>query len=153
VDGAGQPVIADRRGRRLLAFDSDWRFSHEIGGPDLFGEPGSMAFGPEGRLAVCDRARKRLVLTDYLGSRVEEIPLTRTPESVSWRGPVLYVADVEGEVFTVEKGLVRRLLPAPEGASGPAAVQPSRDGRMLFVARPAAGRVEIWNIGGGGDGP
>lgn len=151
-DPAGRAILADRDGDRLLVFDPQWRPEAEIGGPGDAGmgffDPGALASGRGGEIAVADRGNRALQLVEPGGRLGATWRLTRAPESVTSAGPGRYlVGDAAGDVHLVDANGTHRILLSPAGVGGPVWVARSTEGTRLYVARPGAGAVVAyaWN--------
>ena len=102
----GEVFVCDPQTNRILIFDSEGYFSHQIVAGDDLVAPQDIAVDPDGLLVVlATRARRRLpVELDFDGLFRREVPLVGLPEgslepsltsiALSPRGDRLYAADV-----------------------------------------------------------
>ena len=103
----GEVFVCDARRDRIVIFDAEGLFRHQIVGGDAFGAPRDLAVDPEGRLIVLATrgGRTALLELDFDGLFLREIELTGLPEDAAEPNPTslalspagdrLYVVDVE----------------------------------------------------------
>ncbi len=90
ADGHGNEVfVCDTRRGRILIFDDEGLFLHEIPGGDVFSAPRDLAADPSGLLVVVANYQRRpgLIELDFDGLFLREIVLSGLPEGA--RDPVL----------------------------------------------------------------
>jgi len=150
-DQGGQPIVADEAGDRLIVLDPHWSPRFEIGAPGAgrgaFRDPTALAVGPDGRIWVADRGNGIVQVLSPLGAFVTEYAMANPPESlaIDAAGDVA-VGDAAGAVTLMGASGWRRTLPAPAGSRGAAYVAWTADGKRLYVARPVAGTVEMYEV-------
>ncbi len=150
-DPGGQPIVADEAGDRLIVLDPHWSPRFEIGGPGAgqgtFRDPTALAVAPDGRIWVADRGNGIVQVLNPVGAFVTEYELANPPESLAMdaAGDVA-VGDAAGGVTLMGASGWRQRLPAPAGSKGAAYVAWTADGTRLFVARPVAGVVEVYEV-------
>lgn len=156
VSGAGDVAVVDRVNGRALIFTAESELKREIVLP---GMPGAAALLSDGRLAVTDELRKRLVRV--LGPGGGQL---RTP---GWTLPpnrLVTVQDTHGgekveglngfllrlplSERTQEPGELERGMPSPDGLSSVVAFR--RDGDLVveFAERDVVLGADIWPAGG-----
>jgi hypothetical protein len=83
ADGhTGEVFVSDTRRGRVLIFDDEGIFLHEIPGGDVFSAPRDLAVDPEGYLVVAANYQRRpaLIELDFDGLFLREIVLSGLPE-------------------------------------------------------------------------
>ena len=83
ADGhTGEVFVCDTRRGRILIFDTEGIFLHEIPGGDVFSAPQDLAVDPEGYLLVAANYQRRpgLIELDFDGLFLREIHLSGLPE-------------------------------------------------------------------------
>ena len=83
ADGhTGEVFVCDTRRGRILIFDTEGIFLHEIPGGDVFSAPRDLAVDPEGYLVVAANHQRRsaLIELDFDGLFLGEIRLSGLPE-------------------------------------------------------------------------
>ncbi|MDZ4805853.1 MAG: NHL repeat-containing protein [Candidatus Eisenbacteria bacterium] len=151
IDPSGQPIVVDAAGDRLLVFDPQWSPRFDLGGPGAsaggFRDPAGVAIGPGGRIWVADRGNRLVSVLDPVGAFLVEHEFDHAPESlaIDSSGNV-YVGDAAGVVTILSRDGGRATMPPGRAGGGTAYVALSPDGRRLFVARPVAGIVEVYEV-------
>ena len=151
IDPSGQPIVVDAAGDRLLVFDPQWSPRFDLGGPGVsaggFRDPAGVAVAPGGRIWVADRGNRLVAVLDPVGSFVAEHEFADAPESLAIdRAGNVYVGDGAGVVTILSRDGERTSTPPGESRGGTAFVTLSLDGTRLYVARPVAGIVEVYEV-------
>ena len=163
----GEVFVCDARRDRIVVFDAEGLFRHQIVGGDAFGAPRDLAVDPEGRLVVLATrgGRTALVELDFDGLFLREVELGGLPEGAAAPNPTslalspagdrLYVVDVENLVLWIagRDGAV-----AGSVDLGRELDEPERRNRFLgrvdvygdrvLVAVPSEGQVWIYSLAG-----
>jgi len=103
----GEVFVCDSRRDRIVIFDAEGLYRHQIVGGDAFSSPRDLAVAPDGRLVVLATygGRTTLVELDFDGLFLREVALSGLPEgaaeptltslALSPAGDRLYAVDVE----------------------------------------------------------
>jgi hypothetical protein len=163
----GEIFVCDARNGRIVIYDGDGAFRHQIAGGDVFSAPRDLAVAPDGRLLLVanHRGRPALLELDFDGLLQSEIVLSGFPEEVdpphltsvalSPDGETVYAAD-QGNLrvwLASRSGEVRGSLDLAAGADD----RTRRDrllghvdvyGDRLLVAVPSTGLIHLYSLDG-----
>ena len=163
----GEVFVCDARMNRVLVFDSDGLFLHEMPGGDAFTGPQDVAVDPDGRLVVAASHERHpaVVELDFDGLFLREIRLSGLPDgaaephvgslAVSPRGDRLYLLDQTNlRVWISDRdGAVRASIDLAAGLSA----REARDlitghvdvyGETVLVALPLFSQVRLYDLDG-----
>ena len=149
VDRAGQILISDRLGDRILVFDASWNLTDAWGETgDALGQwrrPGALAVGRRAPYLVADEGNRRLVLVDELGEVVDYLDTDEPARGVAVFDD-RYVAVFEDrvDVYDQELFLVGSMtLPrAADCTDSPYATGAVAGGKgRIFVGEGCSGRI------------
>lgn len=125
----GEVFVCDARMNRVLVFDPDGLFLHEMPGGDAFTGPQDVAVDPDGRLVVAASYERRpaVIELDFDGLFLREVPLSGLPPvaapplvgslAISPRGDRLFLLDSANlRVWITDRdGAVRGSIDLAEG--------------------------------------
>jgi sugar lactone lactonase YvrE len=124
---SGEVMVCDTRRNRIVIFDPEGRFRHQIPGGSTFQSPVDLAVDPEGLLFVLSQVSPDISLLDFDGRLLRRISLSGVPESVhsprlvslaiSPTGDRLYLVDSENDRLwiTDREGVIRDSVDLTEG--------------------------------------
>ncbi|HSL82208.1 MAG TPA: hypothetical protein VLF66_05495 [Thermoanaerobaculia bacterium] len=165
----GEVFVCDSRWDRIVLFDAEGLYRHQIVGGDVFSSPRDLAVDPDGRLVVLAThgGRTALVELDFDGLFLREVALSGLPEgtaepnltslALSPAGDRLYAVDVENLALWIagRDGAVVGSVDLGKGLDEGA---PARGDRFLgrvdvygdrvLVAVPSEGQVWLFGLDG-----
>jgi DNA-binding beta-propeller fold protein YncE len=164
----GEVFVCDSRGHRIVIFDSQGLYRHQILGGSLLRSPLDVAVDPEGYLFVTSvtGGKRSLFHLDFDGALVAEVDLAsieaetgRTPEilsvAITPTGDRLFVVDLASQrlwTLTREGGVLGSvdLIPDIEGEKREEQVLGKVDvyGDRVLVAVPTQGLVWVYDLEG-----
>jgi DNA-binding beta-propeller fold protein YncE len=111
ADGhTGEVFVCDTRRGRILIFDTEGLFLHEIPGGDVFSGPRDLAADPEGYLVVVANYERRpaLIELDFDGLFRREVRLSGLPEEAIEPFPVSVALSPTGDrLYTLDSANLR----------------------------------------------
>jgi hypothetical protein len=164
----GEVFVCDSRANRIVIFDAEGVYRHQIVGGDVFSSPRDLAVDPDGRLVVLAThgGRGTLVELDFDGLFLREVGLSGLPEgaaaptlvsvALSPAGDRIFALDVENLALWIARrdGAVVGRVDLGKGAEG----EPAHGDRFLgrvdvygdrvLVAVPSEGQVWICGLDG-----
>jgi len=95
----GEVFVCDQLNSRIVIFDKDGHYRFQIPGGRVFNSPLDVAVTPEGYILVLGyvEARRQLVLLDFDGKPMADLPLTGLPEGVGETEFVSVALSPEGD--------------------------------------------------------
>ncbi len=150
VDRAGQAVISDRSGDRLLVFGPGWNFLGVWGQsgsqPGSWRRPGRVAVGDRPPFLVADEGNRRVVLLDELGAVRGVRDLDGDPKGVGALEDGGFALTVGAEALVLDGSLFTReryALPSGPGCTRTpyATAAVAGDADVLFVGDGCSGRL------------
>ena len=165
----GEVFVCDARRDRIVIFDADGLYRHQIVGGDVFSSPRDLAVAPDGRLVVLAThgGRTTLLELDFDGLFLREVALSGLPEgaeeptlasvALSPAGDRLYAVDVENLALWIA-GRDGAVVASVDLAKGLEDGEPARGDRFLgrvdvygdrvLVAMPSEGQVWLYGLDG-----
>jgi DNA-binding beta-propeller fold protein YncE len=163
----GEIFVCDQLNGRIVIFDSEGRYRFQITGGQVFRSPLDVAVTPEGYILVLGyvEARRQLVLLDFDGKPMADLPLTGLPEGVvetefvsvalSPAGDRMYVLDQANFKLWIA-GLDGRVSGSVDFIAGMTEEETREQflghvdvyGSTVLVALPMAGEVRLYSLTG-----
>ncbi len=150
VDRAGQAVVTDRLGDRLLVFGPGWSYLGSWGQtgsePGAWRRPGAVAVGDRPPFLVADEGNQRVVLVDGLGRATAAASLSEPPRGVAVAGDGAYLVSFADTVRAYGPGLAPGedfLLPRGPGCDRRpfATTALAAHGRAVWAGDGCSGRL------------
>ncbi len=165
----GEVFVSDARTDRIVIFDADGVFRHQIPGGTAFSAPRDVAVDADGRLIVLANRERRsaIVELDFDGRFLREIELSGLPEDAAPPNPVslalspagdrLYVLDAANLRLWIAARATGAVVASADLGRGAETERERRDrflgrvdvyGDRVMVAVPSEGQVWVFDLDG-----